>query len=336
MNIRDIDQIEDEKEKEYNYNLLNPTKLDDYLGQNSLKEKLRIAIQAAKEDNREFPSLIVGGPSGYGKSTISQIISNEYGTTNRIFICSAIKTKADLMEIFTRAEKHSFTTLDEIHSLDTPLQDCLYSIFDKWCVTIKNGSKILASIPIQPHGIIGCTTSMGDLAEPLRNRFQIIHTLDEYTTEELALLVKANAIKIGMNFESDDLFTNLAKRCRGVPRTINRLLYRIRDYAQVKNSGIVTSDILNASMELEGVDEEGLQFVDYRYVHSIYKNFGCGTVGVVSLASSINESKETLENTVEPLLMRKGLILKTKTGRTLTQAGVDLALKLDRTLQDKR
>lgn len=322
----------DVEEQEQFDNILRPKTFSDYVGQEDLKEKLSIAIQAAKERNETLPSILIGGPSGYGKTTIAQIIANEYGTECKTFICSAIKSKADIMEIVTKARENSVVVYDEMHSLTAPLQECMYSVLEDWAITIKVGTKVVGSVKVTPHCIVGCTTSTGKLTEPFRNRFGIIHNLRDYTDDELALLIKANASKIGCNFDDDDLFLDLARRCRGVPRTINRLLHRVRDYAQVKNNGMVDQNTLDEAMKLEGIDRNGLTELDYKYVYSMYKNFGCQPVGVNSLASSLNESKETLENTIEPMLMKQGLIIKTKTGRTLTQEGIDLALKYQETV----
>src|SRR5690606_22659096 len=150
-----------------------------------------------------------------------------------------------------------------------------------------------------------------------RNRFGIIHTLQEYSIEELAKIIEANAHKINIIYEDNYIFVEIAKRCSGVPRIANRLLCRIRDYAQIMNNGIVNKEIIDEAMILENIDSTGLTRDDYRYLHSMYKNFGCTPVGVASLASSLNESKETLENSIEPFLLKQGYIVKTKTGRML-------------------
>ncbi len=302
--------------------ILRPQTFEDYVGQQDLKDRLSIAIEAAKQRDEPMPSILLLARSGYGKTTIAQIISNEYGSTIKTVVGTAIESKADVLELLTKVEKNSVLFLDELQTLKSDIQEMFYTAIEDFKVTVKLGKKDIHHIKINPFCLIGATTHAGKISEPFRNRFGIVHEMSPYSNEELATIVSAGAKKLDLNFESEDLYLEVAKRGRSVPRTVNKLLLRIRDYAQVKNNGVVNKQCLDEAMLLEGINENGLNKVDLKYLTCLYKAFGCEPAGLNAILSSIGEAKETVENSVEPFLFENGYITKTKRGRVLTRKGL--------------
>jgi Holliday junction DNA helicase RuvB len=318
----DDNKIDDEKIDR----ALRPKCFDDYIGQQSLKDKLKIAIKAAKARNEPLCSCLIHGPSGRGKSTIANIIASEYGSDCKTVMAPAIKTTADLLDILTKNKPNSFLFIDEIHALPLKLEESIYSAIEDFKVSIRVANKEIVHIKIKPFCLLAATTELGRISEPLRNRFGIIHPLEDYTNDEMSLIIEASIAKLKLKIDNKSIYYEIAKRSRGTPRLANRLIYRLRDYAQILNNNIINQNVLETVMSLEGIDSNGLTNADIKYLKSLYKNFNAGPAGLVSIASSINEDQAIVENTIEPLLLKNGLIIKTKSGRMLTKEGLEYVL----------
>lgn len=304
---------------------IRPENWEFYIGQNDLKEKLQIAIEAAKQRDQKLPSVLLNGGAGYGKTTIAEITAREFGTEFKTYISTAIESLADIIEICTKAEKHSVIFLDEFQELSKSVQTTLLSVFEDEKITIKSG-KNLIHIPVEPFTIIGATTDISKIIEPLRNRFGIVHTFSPYTPDELKEIAKRTSHRINFPIDDNEILSEIAKRCRGIPRNCNRLILRVRDYCQVKNSGYADLDTVNEALELEGIDENGLNTKDRQYIDILYNSFGGGPSGILSLSSIMGEKREVLEKDIEPYLISMGFLTRGSRGRSLTQKGVDYAL----------
>ncbi len=298
----------------------------DFIGQESLKEKLKIAIQAAKERNSVLPHILISGTPGQGKSTLAQIVAQEYGVEPKIYICTAIETAADLIEICVKAEENSVHIFDETQDLPKCVQTMALPVLEDSKITVKTG-KSLFHIPVKPFCIIGTTTDLSKITEPFRNRFGIIHDLEPYTQEDLITLILQNSNKLGFTIEDKEILCEIAKRSRGIPRNCNRLLLRIKDYCQVKNHSNVTLQMVDEALNLEGIDGYGLTKKDKCYIRTMYSAFGGGPVGVSSISTTMGEAKDYVSRDVEPFLIDSGFIVRSPRGRMLTQKGINYALE---------
>lgn len=316
------DQVPDISEEELN--IFRGKTWDDYLGQEKLKEKLKIAIQAAKERNDiVLPHCLLSSGPGQGKTTVAQIIANEFGAKCKTYISTAIESAADIIEVCTKAEPGSIQFLDESHALPKSVQTILLSVLEDNKITLKLGKNI-AHIPLNKFTIIAATTDMSKMLEPLRNRFGISHVFDPYTRDELAEIIRRSSEKVNFPIHDQNILLEVAKRSRGTPRNCNRLILRIRDFCQVKNNGRVDIDAVNEALALEGINEDGLNRKDMQYIQVLYSNFGGGPAGCMSIASAMGETKEFLSNDIEPFLLSEGFINRTSRGRVLTQKSIDL------------
>lgn len=303
--------------------ILRPKTFDDYVGQKSLKDKLKIAISASLERGDPLCSILISGQSGGGKSTIAEIIANEYGSKCKTVMAPSIKTIGDALDILTKLERNSFLFVDEIHSLDLRVQETLYSAIESFRVSVRVGNKEIVHIKINPFCLIAATTDLGRVSQPLINRFGITHTLEPYSDDEIAIIVRANIEKIGLKVSNDFIYYSIAKRCRGIPRLANRLIKRIQDYVQIKNNNLIDEKFLNESMQLEGIDENGFTKNDIKYLKTIYRHFMSSPAGINAISSSMNEDKVFIERDIEPFLLNKGFIIKTKSGRVITANGLN-------------
>jgi Holliday junction DNA helicase RuvB len=316
-----LDQEEQKVER-----ALRPQTFDDYIGQDSLKERLKVAITAAKERGDPLTHCIISGSSGFGKSTIAQVIANEYGAECKTVMAPSIKSVADILEILTKLKQNSILFIDEIHALNIKVEESLYGATEDFKVSIRVANKDIVHVKVKPFCLLAATTEIGKVSPPLRNRFGIIHTLEDYTDEQLASIIKANTKKLHLDVEDESIYLKIAKRSRGIPRLANRLIYRIRDYVQIYNGNKISDEFLKIAMELEGIDDNGYTKSDINYLRSLYKNFNAGPAGLISIASSINEDEIFVEQAIEPMLLKNGLIVKTKTGRMLTREGLEYIL----------
>ncbi len=298
-------------------NSLRPKSLDDYLGQEKAKEQLKIFIEAAKSRNEQLDHVLLYGPPGLGKTTLASIIANEMGVNLRITSGPAIERAGDLAAILTNLNENDVLFIDEIHRINRSVEEVLYSAMEDFCLDIiigKGPSARSIRLDLPKFTLIGATTRAGMLTNPLRDRFGVICKLDYYTVDELAKIVVRSSEILGAEIQIGGA-TEIARRSRGTPRIANRLLKRVRDYAQVRADGNITDDVANKALELLGVDSLGLDYVDEKLLMTIIQKFRGGPVGLDTLAASIGEDRNTIEDVYEPYLLQLGFINRGTRGR---------------------
>ena len=298
-------------------NSLRPKSLDDYLGQEKAKEQLKIFIEAAKSRNEQLDHVLLYGPPGLGKTTLASIIANEMGVNLRITSGPAIERAGDLAAILTNLNENDVLFIDEIHRINRSVEEVLYSAMEDFCLDIiigKGPSARSIRLDLPKFTLIGATTRAGMLTNPLRDRFGVICKLDYYTVDELAKIVVRSSEILGASIQAGGA-TEIARRSRGTPRIANRLLKRVRDYAQVRADGNISDDVANSALELLGVDSLGLDYVDEKLLMTIIQKFRGGPVGLDTLAASIGEDRNTIEDVYEPYLLQLGFINRGPRGR---------------------
>ena len=298
-------------------NSLRPKSLDEYLGQEKAKEQLSIFIEAAKSRNEPLDHVLLYGPPGLGKTTLSSIIANEMGVSLRITSGPAIERAGDLAAILTNLNENDVLFIDEIHRINRSVEEVLYPAMEDYCLDIiigKGPSARSIRLDLPKFTLIGATTRAGMLTNPLRDRFGVICKLDYYTVDELAKIVVRSSEILGAEIQIGGA-TEIARRSRGTPRIANRLLKRVRDYAQVRADGNITDDVANKALELLGVDSLGLDYVDEKLLMTIIQKFRGGPVGLDTLAASIGEDRNTIEDVYEPYLLQLGFINRGPRGR---------------------
>ena len=298
-------------------NSLRPKSLDDYLGQEKAKEQLKIFIEAAKSRNEQLDHVLLYGPPGLGKTTLASIIANEMSVNLRITSGPAIERAGDLAAILTNLNENDVLFIDEIHRINRSVEEVLYSAMEDFCLDIiigKGPSARSIRLDFPKFTLIGATTRAGMLTNPLRDRFGVICKLDYYTVDELAKIVVRSSEILGAEIQIGGA-TEIARRSRGTPRIANRLLKRVRDYAQVRADGNITDDVANKALELLGVDSLGLDYVDEKLLMTIIQKFRGGPVGLDTLAASIGEDRNTIEDVYEPYLLQLGFINRGPRGR---------------------
>ena len=298
-------------------NSLRPKSLDDYLGQEKAKEQLKIFIEAAKSRNEQLDHVLLYGPPGLGKTTLASIIANEMSVNLRITSGPAIERAGDLAAILTNLNENDVLFIDEIHRINRSVEEVLYSAMEDFCLDIIIGkwpSSRSIRLELPKFTLIGATTRAGMLTNPLRDRFGVICKLDYYTVDELAKIVVRSSEILGAEIQIGGA-TEIARRSRGTPRIANRLLKRVRDYAQVRADGNITDDVANKALELLGVDSLGLDYVDEKLLMTIIQKFRGGPVGLDTLAASIGEDRNTIEDVYEPYLLQLGFINRGPRGR---------------------
>ncbi len=300
---------------------LRPKKLDDYIGQDKVKENLKIYIEAAKQRNDPLDHVLLYGPPGLGKTTLSNIIAAEMGVNIRVTSGPAIEKQGDLAAILTNLNEGDVLFIDEIHRLSRAVEEILYPAMEDFALDIIIGKGPAArSIRIDlPHfTLVGATTRAGQMTTPLRDRFGVILKLELYTPEELATIIRRNAGILGMEI-SDDGAIEIAGRSRGTPRIANRLLKRVRDFAQVRGNGEIDSSIANYALNRLEIDQLGLDNIDRKMLETIIKFYDGGPVGLETLAATVGEEAVTLEDMYEPYLMQIGFLSRTPRGRCVTR-----------------
>lgn len=300
---------------------LRPKRLDEYIGQEKVKENLKIYIEAAKKRNDPLDHVLLYGPPGLGKTTLSNIIAAEMGVNIRITSGPAIEKQGDLAAILTNLNEGDILFIDEIHRLSRSVEEILYPAMEDYALDIIIGKGPAARsirIDLPRFTLIGATTRAGQMTTPLRDRFGVILKLELYTPEELATIVRRNAGILGMEI-TDDGAIEIASRSRGTPRIANRLLKRVRDFAQVKGDGAIDSDIANYALNRLEIDQLGLDNVDRRMLETIIKFYDGGPVGLETLAATVGEEAVTLEDMYEPYLMQIGFLNRTPRGRCVTR-----------------
>jgi holliday junction DNA helicase RuvB len=299
---------------------LRPRRLDDYIGQDRIRENLQVSIAAAKMRAEALDHVLLYGPPGLGKTTLATVIANELGVAIRTTAGPVIEKPGDLAGILSNLQAHEVLFIDEIHRLAPAIEEILYPAMEDFELDIVIGQGPGArsvKVPIERFTLVGATTRTGLLTSPLRSRFGIVHRLDFYSAEDIEEIVRRSARILGVEI-TDDAAAEVGRRSRGTPRIANRLLRRVRDYAQVKGDGRVTRDIARLAMDLLEVDEHGFDEVDRRLLMTIIDKFGGGPVGLKSLAAALAEEPDALEDIHEPFLIQLGFLERTKNGRLAT------------------
>lgn len=310
---------------------LRPKTLEDYIGQEKVKENMSIFIQAAKGRGEPLDHVLLYGPPGLGKTTLSNIIANEMNVNMRITSGPAIEKPGDLAALLTNLAPNDILFIDEIHRLSRAVEEVLYPAMEDYALDIIIGKGPSArSIRVDlPHfTLIGATTRAGQLTSPLRDRFGVIQRLELYTVDELCMIVQRSAGILDIPCDKEGAY-ELAKRSRGTPRIANRLLKRVRDFAQVIGNGIITQDVASMALDRLEIDQIGLDSIDRRMLHTIIKHYNGGPVGLETLAAAVGEESVTLEDVYEPYLMQIGFLARTPRGRCATpQAYAHLGIKM--------
>ena len=300
---------------------LRPKTLREYIGQEKAKGNLEVFIQAAKMRNEPLDHVLLHGPPGLGKTTLSGIIANEMGVNIRITSGPAIEKPGDLAALLTNLAENDILFVDEIHRLNRSVEEILYPAMEDFAIDIiigKGPSANSIRLDLPKFTLIGATTRAGQLSAPLRDRFGVTLRLELYTPEELARIVTRSAGILEVPIE-DDGAMEIAKRSRGTPRIANRMLRRVRDFAQVKAGGVITRKVADEALTALEVDHLGLDAIDRRMLTSIIEHYGGGPVGLETLAATINEEAVTLEDVYEPYLMQMGFLTRTPRGRCVTR-----------------
>ncbi|RLC71718.1 MAG: Holliday junction branch migration DNA helicase RuvB [Chloroflexi bacterium] len=301
---------------------LRPRNLEEYIGQRQLVESLRIALEAAKKRGEPLEHVLLHGPPGLGKTTLAYIIAAELGTKLNRTSGPALERPADLVGILSNLEEGDVLFIDEIHRLPHSVEEYLYSAMEDFEVTFVYGKGAYArALPFRLNRftLVGSTTRAGLLSPPLRDRFGMTYHLDFYSPEELAEVIKRSAQLLGVRIDEEGAL-EIARRSRGTPRVANRLLRRVRDYAEVKSDGKITKELADEALTREGVDKAGLDRLDRLYLTTILENYRGGPVGVEALAATLNEEASTLIDVVEPFLLKMGFIIRTPAGRKAGEA----------------
>ena len=302
---------------------LRPTSLDAYIGQARLVEKLRIALGAAKHRDEPMEHVLLHGPPGLGKTTLAHVIANELGTTLTVTSGPALSKGSDLVGTLTKLQPRDVLFIDEVHRLPAAVEEYIYSAMEDFKIDFVVDSGMHAktiTLPLQPFTLIGATTRAGLLSGPMRSRFGITHHLEFYEERETLTILERSARLLEMTGAAEGALRTIAVRSRGTPRVANRLLRRVRDYAQMRRGGRLDIETVDEALALEGVDPLGLDALDRSYLKTIGEVYKGGPVGLEAIAATLSEDAGTLEDMVEPYLLQIGFLARTRKGRQLTAA----------------
>ena len=299
---------------------LRPRSLDDYIGQDRVRNNLQVSIAATRQRGEALDHVLLYGPPGLGKTTLAYVIGNELGVPVRATAGPVIEKPGDLAAMLTNLQQHEVLFIDEIHRLQPAIEEILYPAMEDYEVDIVIGqgpSARSVKVPLQKFTLIGATTRAGLLTSPLRARFGIVHRLDFYTDGDIEEIVRRSARILDVGLDAD-AGAEIARRSRGTPRIANRLLRRVRDYAQVRADGRITLEVAHAALKLLEVDDHGFDEVDRKLLRTIIDKFGGGPVGLNSIAAAVSEEKDAIEDMYEPFLIQAGFLDRTPRGRVAT------------------
>ena len=300
---------------------LRPQTLDDYIGQQKAKENLKIYIEAAKARGESLDHVLFYGPPGLGKTTLAGIIANEMGTHMKVTSGPAIGKPGEMAAILSNLQEGDVLFVDEIHRLNRQVEEVLYPAMEDYAIDIMLGKGATARsirLDLPKFTLVGATTRAGLLSAPLRDRFGVVHHLEFYTVEELKTIILHSALTLGVEIDEEGAY-EMARRSRGTPRLANRLLKRVRDFAQVAGAQSITEQVADEALSRLEVDKYGLDRNDRRILQTIVKTFGGGPVGIETIAAAVSEESDTIEDVIEPYLMQLGLIQRTPRGRIATR-----------------
>lgn len=299
---------------------IRPKMLTDYIGQPSVREQMHIFIQAAKLRQDALDHLLIFGPPGLGKTTLANIVANEMGVNLRTTSGPVLEKAGDLAAMLTNLEPYDVLFIDEIHRLSPAIEEVLYPAMEDYQLDIMIGEGPAArsiKLDLPPFTLVGATTRAGSLTSPLRDRFGIVQRLEFYSVEDLSAIVRRSASCLNLNLSPEGAY-EIARRSRGTPRIANRLLRRVRDFADVRHGGIITPEVAKQALDMLDVDHEGFDFMDRKLLLAVIERFDGGPVGLDNLAAAIGEERETIEDVLEPYLIQQGFLQRTPRGRIAT------------------